>query len=71
MRLEVLTMVKISMLVFWVAMQCGPVGRYQHFEGTYCLHLQGLSGIYLQAHTALQPRRPTLTRQTYLLCKVL
>jgi hypothetical protein len=27
-------------LVFWVVTQCGLVGRYQRFGGTYCLHLQ-------------------------------
>jgi hypothetical protein len=25
----------VSMLVFWVVRQCGLVGRYQHFGGTY------------------------------------
>jgi hypothetical protein len=36
MRLEVLTAVKISLLVFWVVMPCGLVGRYQCFGETYC-----------------------------------
>jgi hypothetical protein len=40
MRFEVLTAVKMSILVFWVVTQCGLVGRYQRFGGTYCLHLQ-------------------------------
>jgi hypothetical protein len=39
MRFEVLTAVKMSMLVFWVVMPCGLVGKYQRFGGTYCLHL--------------------------------
>jgi hypothetical protein len=30
----------ILMLVFWVVMLCGLVGRYQHFGETYYLHLQ-------------------------------
>jgi hypothetical protein len=29
------------MLVFWVAMLCGLVVRYQYFGSTYCLYLQG------------------------------
>jgi hypothetical protein len=32
-------MVKMSMLVFWVVMSCGLVGRYQRFRGTYCWYL--------------------------------
>jgi hypothetical protein len=47
MRFEVLTEVKLSMLVFWVVTPCGLVGRYQRFGRTYCLNLQ--------------PRRPTQT----------
>jgi hypothetical protein len=34
MRLEAL------MMVFWVVMLYGLQGRYRHFRGTYCLHLQ-------------------------------
>jgi cytochrome c-type biogenesis protein CcmH/NrfG len=30
-RLEVLMVVKIPILVFWVATPCGLIGRYQHF----------------------------------------
>jgi hypothetical protein len=37
-RFEVLT-VKMSMLVVWVAMPCGLIGKYQCFRGTYCLSL--------------------------------
>jgi hypothetical protein len=37
----VLTVVKISMLVFWVEISCGLVGRHQSFGRTYCFHLQG------------------------------
>jgi hypothetical protein len=29
------------MLVFWVVTPCRLEGRYQHFGGMYCLHLQG------------------------------
>jgi hypothetical protein len=30
----------LLMLVFWVGASCGLAGRYQRFEGTYCLNLQ-------------------------------
>jgi hypothetical protein len=40
-RLEVLTVVKMLMLVIWVVALCGLSGRYQRFGGTCCLHLQG------------------------------
>jgi hypothetical protein len=39
-RSEVLTGMNMSKLVFWVVAPCGLVGKYHHFEGTYCLHLQ-------------------------------
>jgi hypothetical protein len=31
-RFEILMAVKMSVLVFWVVMLCGLVGRYHHFE---------------------------------------
>jgi hypothetical protein len=40
MTFEVLTAVKMSMVVFRVATQCGLIGRYQRFGGTYCFHLK-------------------------------
>jgi hypothetical protein len=40
MRSEVLTAVKMPMLVFWVVTSCLLVGT-QRFGGTYCLHFQG------------------------------
>jgi hypothetical protein len=42
MRFEVLMTVKMLMLVYWVLTLCGPVGRYQRFGGTYCLHLHSI-----------------------------
>jgi hypothetical protein len=33
-NLEVLTGVKMTMVVFWIVMPCGLVGGYQHFGGT-------------------------------------
>jgi hypothetical protein len=33
------------MFFFWVLAPCRLVGRCQRFGETYCLHLQGLSGI--------------------------
>jgi hypothetical protein len=41
MTFEVLTVVKMSMLVFWVVLPRRLVGTYECFGGTYCLHLQG------------------------------
>jgi hypothetical protein len=40
MRFEVLMVVKMLMLVFWIVMLCGLVGRYQCFGGTFCFHLR-------------------------------
>jgi hypothetical protein len=39
-RFEVLTAVKMAMLVIWVVTPCGLVGRQRQFGETYCLHLQ-------------------------------
>jgi hypothetical protein len=41
MRFEVLTAVKMLMLIFWVFTPYGLVGTYKRFGGAYCLHLQG------------------------------
>jgi hypothetical protein len=38
-RSEFLTVVKMSMLVFWVVPRCGLAGTYRRFRRTYCLHL--------------------------------
>jgi hypothetical protein len=66
-RFEVLTAVKMSMLIFWVVPPCGLVNRYLHFGGTYCLFspeeggsvfLRNFGG-YLQVHTALLPKIST------------
>jgi hypothetical protein len=71
MRYEVLTAVKMAMLVFWVVTSCGLGNRYQRFGETYCLHFSPEDGdsmflrnvvIYLHFHTALQTRRPTSTK---------
>lgn len=67
-RFEVFTAVKISMVVFWV-MTYGLGNRYQHFRGTYCIHLQDWGeyrysislwnvGTHVQAQMASQPIRP-------------
>jgi hypothetical protein len=50
MRYEVLTAVKMALLVVWVETQFGVVGRYQRFGGTYWLHFQ-----------CVEPRISTLT----------
>jgi hypothetical protein len=60
---EVLTVVKMSILVFWVVMPYGLVGRYhQHFgpEDEGSMFLQNVA-IYQQVHIELLPRRPTST----------
>jgi hypothetical protein len=63
---EVLTAVKISIVVFWVVTPCSLVGGYQLLGGTYRLHIQyevliREGGNHLQDHTASQPRRPQST----------
>jgi hypothetical protein len=40
---DVLTALKMSKFIFWVATPCGLVGRHQRFGGIYCLCLQGYS----------------------------
>jgi hypothetical protein len=64
MRFEVLTEVKLPMLVFWVVTPCGKVDRYQHFGGFNpedggSVFLRNVD-IYLQVYTALQPRGTTI-----------
>jgi hypothetical protein len=65
MKYEVLTAVNMSLLVFRVVTPCGLAGRYQHFGGTYCPHLQSwkwrqcFSEMLVSAYTAFQPRRPS------------
>jgi hypothetical protein len=44
-RLEVLTAVKMTMVIFWAVTQCDFVGGYQSFGGTHCIHLQGETNI--------------------------
>jgi hypothetical protein len=69
-RFEVLTAVKMQMLVLWVVTPCGLVGKYQGFGAIYCVHpamkMEAVCssetfGIYLQVHMALLPRMPTST----------
>jgi hypothetical protein len=68
-RFEVLTAMKMSVLVFCVVTPCGLVGRYQHSGLTLkmeTLFLQNVS-IDLQVQRALQPRRQTLIILTLML----
>jgi hypothetical protein len=58
---EVLTAVKMLILVFWVVMQCGLASA----EDGDSMFLQN-SGIYLQVHMVSQPKRPTLIRKARL-----
>jgi hypothetical protein len=57
---EVLTAVKMSLLVFWEVTPCGLVGRYLRFstEDGGNMFFRNV-GTYLRLHTALQPRRLT------------
>jgi hypothetical protein len=36
MTFEILTMLAMMMVAFWVVTPCEPVHRYQSFRGTYC-----------------------------------
>jgi hypothetical protein len=63
MGFEFPTAVKMLMLVFWVVMPCGLVGRYQ-LSPSSALKLEMFlrnAGIFLQVHTVSQPRRPIST----------
>jgi hypothetical protein len=51
---EVLTAVKMSMFVFWVATPRWLVGGYQRFGGTYCLHLQDTSTLKTKASCSFE-----------------
>jgi hypothetical protein len=55
MKLEVLTVAKISVLTFWVVTLCGLEDRYQCFGGTYCL--------VCQIHCYLPPSLHGITTQ--------
>jgi hypothetical protein len=65
MRSEVLTVTKTSMVVSWVVTPCGILGTYKRFGETYCpedggsIFLRNV-GIYIQVHTALQPRKTNI-----------
>jgi hypothetical protein len=58
-RFEVLMVVRMTVLLFWVEMLCRLTGRYQHFgaEDGDIMFLQNV-GICLQVCMALQLRRP-------------
>jgi hypothetical protein len=63
---ELKTYLILLMLVFWAVLLCRLVGRHKCFRGMYCLHFSPEDmflwvHICLRAHTALQPRRTSLT----------
>lgn len=78
MRSEILTAVKMPMLVLWIVTMLTLIGRYQHFVGRYLFHLLCLrtSGfrmkavffrsfeIYIRVNAAIQPRRPTSAHES-------
>jgi len=39
-RLEIFTVLKIHVVVFWVVISCSDVVGYKHFGGVCYLHLQ-------------------------------
>jgi hypothetical protein len=52
-RYEVLTEVKMLMLVFRVVTLCELAGRYQRFGETYCFHHEGVVSNYKSAGIAI------------------
>jgi hypothetical protein len=38
---KVLKAMTKKIMIFWVAIQCSLVHRYQHLKGTCCLHCHG------------------------------
>jgi hypothetical protein len=62
-RFKVLAMVKMLILLSWVVMPCGLVGRHilpSCPEDGGIMFLWNI-GVYLELHTSLQPRRSTVT----------
>jgi hypothetical protein len=57
-RFEVLTAVKMSVLVFWVVTLCGLTASIFSPKGGSSMFLQNFA-IYLRVHVALKPIRPT------------
>jgi hypothetical protein len=65
--LEVLTAVKMSMLVFWVLRRVGlELDIFSPEDGGSMFLLK--LGISVQVHTVLQPRKPTSTTVGDLVC---
>jgi hypothetical protein len=44
-RFAILTVVKVSIVVFWAVPPCSFVGGYQHLGGTYHLHFRGWTSV--------------------------
>jgi hypothetical protein len=58
-KFEVLMVMKMSVLVFWVVTLWGLVGRYQRFRGMYCFLALKMKSVCsfkmsVQVHKALQ-----------------
>jgi len=60
MRFEILTAMKIHIVVIWVVMSYDNVVGYQHFRGPCCLHFHGATGILPHHYKVSQTRRPQL-----------
>jgi hypothetical protein len=60
MTFEILTMLAMMMVAFWVVTPCEPVQRYQSFRGTYCP--EDGSGIFLK-HLYLPTSLQSITTQ--------
>jgi hypothetical protein len=54
-KIGVLLYTKILILVFWVVITCGLLGRYQHFRGTYNIIFTAL-GTLLHRYTKMLPK---------------
>lgn len=71
-RFEVLAELKMSMLVFWVVVNCELLGRYRRFrlspESGGSISLRNF-GNDVQVHMVLQPRKPTDTIYVLLLAR--
>jgi hypothetical protein len=67
-RFEVITALKMSMLVFWVVTTLQLVGKYRRFGVTSSAFKSRNVGIYVQVHVALLRGRRTSVCPVITLC---